>query len=137
MILPLSAARAEPPQTVTVDVHIEGMRSQKGILRACLTRDVKSFPHCEKDPAARKLNIPAPNGALLHFTDVAPGDYAITVLHDENSNAKVDFFLGIPKEGVGFSNNPRLITGPPSFRTATLAVAHKPVETTIRLKYFL
>ncbi len=31
------------------------------------------------------------------FVDVIPGGYAITVLHDENSNAKADMFLGIPK----------------------------------------
>lgn len=136
-MLPLAPLRADPPQMVTVDVHIQGMRSQKGVIRACLTRDIKSFPHCEKDPAARKLNIPAPAGTLLRFTDVVQGEYAVTVLHDENSNAKIDFLLGIPKEGVGFSNNPRLMTGPPSFASAKLVVAHANVETTIRIKYFL
>lgn len=137
ILLPLAAARADPPQAVTVEVHIQGMRSQKGIVRACLTSNVKFFPHCEKDPASQKLNIPAPAAAELHFTNVAPGDYAVVVLHDENSNAKPDFLLGIPKEGVGFSNNPRLITGPPSFAAARLSVGHATVGTTIRLKYFL
>jgi uncharacterized protein (DUF2141 family) len=132
----LFQANAAPPPT-TVDVHIEGMRSQKGLIRACLTHDTRFFPHCEKDPSSHKLNVPAPQGALLHFTDVAPGGYAITVLHDENGNAKVDFFLGIPKEGVGFSNNPRLIAGPPKFEAVRLMVNGAPVKTSIRLKYFL
>lgn len=132
----LLQANAAPP-LATVDVHVEGMRSQKGLIRACLTRDPKAFPHCEKDPAAHKLNVPAPQGKLLHFTDVAPGDYAVTMIHDENGNAKLDTMLGIPREGVGFSNNPRLIAGPPSFVATRFAVKAAPVETTIKLKYFL
>jgi len=132
----LLQAQAAPP-LATVDVHIDGMRSQKGIIRACLTRDSRFFPHCEKDPASYKINSPAPAGAELHFRDVAPGSYALVVLHDENGNARADMFLGIPKEGVGFSNNPRLITGPPSFATARFPVEGPRVETTIRLKYFL
>jgi uncharacterized protein (DUF2141 family) len=33
---------------------------------------------------------------------VTPGDYAISVFHDENSNGKLDRnFMGMPKEGVG------------------------------------
>jgi uncharacterized protein (DUF2141 family) len=132
----LLQANAAPPAT-TVDVHVEGMRSQKGLIRACLTHDTRFFPHCEKDPTAHKLNLPTPQGALLHFTDVVPGDYAVTLIHDENGNAKLDTMLGIPREGVGFSNNPRLIAGPPSFAAVRFAVNGVPVTTSIRLKYFL
>jgi uncharacterized protein (DUF2141 family) len=113
------------------------MRSLKGIVRACLTREVRFFPHCDRDPASHKLNIPALAAADLHFTGVAPGAYAVVVLHDENGNAKADMFLGIPREGVGFSRNPRLITGPPSFAAARFTVEAAPVAETIRLKYFL
>lgn len=113
------------------------MRSQKGLIRACLTREPKYFPHCEKDAGALKINVPTPAGALLHFPNVAQGDYAITVLHDENGNAKADMFFGIPKEGVGFSNNPRLIAGPPSFGVARFHVDGVTVTQVVRLKYFL
>lgn len=130
-------AEAAPPPFATVDVHIEGMRSHKGLVRACLTHDPKYFPHCEKDATAHKLNVAAPQSALLRFTDIAPGDYAITVLHDENGNAKLDTVLGIPREGVGFSNNPRLIAGPPRFDSVRFRVNGTTVATTIRLKYFL
>lgn len=130
-------AQAAPPPLTTVEVRIEGLRSEKGIVRACLTRDPKFFPHCEKDAGSHKLNIPTPQAALLRFTNVTPGDYAITLLHDENGNAKLDTMLGIPKEGVGFSNNPRLIAGPPKFVAARFQVESRPVSATIVLKYFL
>lgn len=132
----LLPANAEPP-TGSVDLHVEGMRSQRGLIRACLTHDPKFFPHCEKDTTSLKLNVPASAGGELHFTGVAPGDYAITVLHDENSNAKADFLFGIPKEGVGFSNNPHLIAGPPPFAAARFHVGDGSVTEVIRLKYFL
>jgi uncharacterized protein (DUF2141 family) len=132
----LLPANASPPGG-SVDLHIQGLRSQKGILRACLTREPKFFPHCEKDAASYKLNVTASAAGELHFTGVAPGDYAITVLHDENSNAKPDFLFGIPKEGVGFSRNPVLKFGPPSFTETRFHVADGPVVETIKLKYFL
>lgn len=120
-----------------VDVRIEGMRSQKGLIRACLTREPRYFPGCDKDAASQKISLPTPEGALLHFRNVPPGDYAVTVLHDENGNGKADMFLRIPKEGVGFSNNPRLIAGPPTFASARFHVGDQPVTESIRLKYFL
>jgi uncharacterized protein (DUF2141 family) len=50
---------------------------------------------------------------------VAPGTYAVSVLHDVNSNGDLDTnFLGIPKEPLGFSNGAKPKMGPPSFDAA-------------------
>jgi len=47
------------------------------------------------------------------FPGVAPGRYAVSVFHDENSNGKMDTnFIGIPREGVGASNNAKGHLGP-------------------------
>jgi uncharacterized protein (DUF2141 family) len=47
------------------------------------------------------------------------GEYAIKIYHDENGNDELDTnFLGIPKEGVGFSNNPSARFGEPGFDEA-------------------
>ena len=51
--------------------------------------------------------------------DVAPGDYAVSVFHDENSNGKLDRnFMGMPKEGVGKSNDAAGHFGPPKYDDA-------------------
>ena len=44
--------------------------------------------------------------AKVVFNNLPEGSYAVTVLHDENNNGKIDkkFMLPLPKEGVGFSN---------------------------------
>lgn len=46
----------------------------------------------------------------------SPGEYAFSVLHDEDKNNKLTrSLIGFPKEGFGFSNNPPVRTGPPAF----------------------
>ncbi len=51
------------------------------------------------------------------FDNISAGIYAIVIFQDINKNGKLDTHLfGIPKEPFGFSNNPRLLKGPPSFK---------------------
>ena len=60
------------------------------------------------------------NTAKVRFDDIEPGVYALSVVHDENSNGKLETsFIGILKEGVGSSNNARGRFGPPSFSDAS------------------
>lgn len=50
------------------------------------------------------------------FKDLKNGMYAIRYFHDENSNDELDMnFLGIPKEGIGFSNDALGRFGPKDF----------------------
>jgi len=50
------------------------------------------------------------------FKDVTPGKYGIRLFHDENENEELDTnFLGIPKEGFGFSNDAIGKFGPKDF----------------------
>lgn len=47
------------------------------------------------------------NGELRYVVPegLQDGQYAISVIDDENANEDLDLFLGIPTEGYGFSNN--------------------------------
>ncbi len=61
------------------------------------------------------------------FKDLPDGEYAIKMYQDENSNQKLDFnFIGIPKEGYGFSNNVGKF-GPPEYHEAKFLVANSTV----------
>jgi uncharacterized protein (DUF2141 family) len=126
----------DPRMTSTVLVSFTGLRSDKGMLRACLTQNPAFFPRCEKDPDALKASTPAQSGAHLRFIVAGAGDYAITALHDENANARADMWLGIPREGVGFSENPAITFGPPKFKAARFTVAGGDVTQTVRMRYF-
>ena len=53
------------------------------------------------------------------FKDVPSGEYAISIYHDINSNAKLDKnFLGIPKEDYTCSNGAMGFMGPPKWNDA-------------------
>src|SRR3546814_9091921 len=66
----------------------------------------------------------------------ATGTYAIAVVHDENSNNKMDKAIFVPTEGFGFSRNPTITVGPPSFTSASFPVAGD-MRQSIRMKYML
>ena len=56
------------------------------------------------------------NSCIFTFNNLKEGIYAIRYFHDENSNKKLDTnFLGIPKEGIGFSNDAYGKFGPKDF----------------------
>lgn len=68
--------------------------------------------------------------------NLPPGNYGVAAIHDENSNHKLDRnFIGIPKEGFGFANNPRVLLSPPSFQTAVVHVTCPVTDITIHLIY--
>jgi uncharacterized protein (DUF2141 family) len=56
------------------------------------------------------------NKCIIVIKNLKPGKYAFKYFHDENKNENLDLnWIGIPKEGYGFSNNARGTFGPPSF----------------------
>ncbi|MDO7834545.1 DUF2141 domain-containing protein [Sphingobium sp. HBC34] len=115
---------------------LDGLRSTRGQVMVCVTRSPAYFPDCSKDPDRRHVSVPAGRGPIA-LGPVAPGTYAIAIIHDENGNGRLDTFAGIPREGVGFSRNPAIRFGAPSFKSASFPVAGAPVTQVIRLKYFL
>ncbi len=74
--------------------------------------------------------------ACCDFEDIPPGTYALAVIHDENMNGKLDTnFLGIPKEGYGFSNGAKSLLGAPSFSAASFEYDGGTLDLTISLHY--
>lgn len=124
---------AAPPGTL--DLSVAELRSQKGTLRICLTRDPANFPRCIDDSMAVKRNIPAA-APRTQFTGLASGGWAVALIHDENDNRKLDTFAGIPREGVGFSRNPPLGFGAPRFDRAKFAVGTDGAEEQVKMRYF-
>jgi uncharacterized protein (DUF2141 family) len=59
------------------------------------------------------------------------------VIHDENGNAKLDTFAGIPREGFGFSRNPPIRFGAPRFSAARFAITGDAQRQQIGMRYML
>ena len=119
-----------------VVVTVVDLRSSNGTVLACLTASDGAFPDCQKDSQAQHRTVRANSRVTIVFNDVEPGEYAISLLHDENGNGKVDKSLFIPTEGFGFSRDAKLRMGPPRFSAAAFRVSSDaPVYQTIRMRY--
>lgn len=127
---------AAPPASGDLVVKIENLRSAKGLVRLCLTRNPDAFPDCARDPEAKTLSTPASSGTV-RFSGVAPGRYAISLIHDENGNGKLDKVAIMPREGFGFSRNPAIRFGPPSFKEAVFAIERGTSEQVVKVRYLL
>lgn len=135
MLWMLSAAAPPPGAQLMVDVA--GLRSQRGALMICLTRMPDYFPDCAGDPDNRHYVVPVSQAGAIRIGALPPGGYALAVIHDENANHRLDTFAGIPREGVGFSENPPIRFGAPRFESARFAIGDVAVRQQVRIKYFL
>ncbi len=103
----------------------------------CLTANPKAFPDCRKDANAHKQLVNAANAKTIRFSSVAPGTYAISLVHDENSNGKLDTSMMIPNEGFGFSRNPTVTFGPPKFKSAAFVLGNVDASQSVKMRYML
>jgi uncharacterized protein (DUF2141 family) len=120
-----------------LDLSITGLRSAKGNVLICLTENAKAFPDCAKDPGAHKMRVIAGNAAHVRFDGLAQGTYAVSLIHDENGNGKLDTMMMMPREGFGFSRNPAISFGPPKFGSASFVIGAGAVSQSVKMKYML
>jgi len=119
-----------------VEIQVQGLRNANGLVRLCLTRNPAHFPNCNGDSAAVKATVPARQAGSLRLR-VQAGVYALSVIHDENSNGRLDRFMAIPREGFGFSRNPRIRMGPPRFEEVRFPIAAAGARQAVQMKYLL
>lgn len=131
----LNIPAAPPQQPLTVKVT--RLHNNTGSVLVSLFREGTGFPDDASRALAKQKATITDKGATVLFRDIPPGNYAVAILHDENNNQKMDKnFLGIPKEGYGFSNNASAAFGPPSFRKASFVHGSlRPTEIIIKAKY--
>jgi len=135
MALLLSLSGQAAP--VEIDVQVQNLRNTNGVVRLCLSRNPAHFPNCDRDPAAVSRSVPARQAGNVRFTGLAPGTWALGVIHDEDGNGRLDTFMGIPREGFGFSRNPRLRMGPPRYEDVRFPIASGRATLVVRMTYLL
>lgn len=123
------AAAALPALATELRFEITGVESAEGQVLVALYDEARFL----KAPL-RALRLKPATKLEGTFGDLPPGAYAVSVVHDENGNGKLDSNLvGLPVEKYGFSNNPVLF-GPPGFKDARFEVngASQSVAITVR-----
>jgi uncharacterized protein (DUF2141 family) len=124
---------ATPSQKLTL--LINGLRSEDGVVCISLFNSETGFPR-DGTKAIRNNCVPITTPLVVSF-DVPYGNYAASLLHDENEDGRLNTgFLGIPREGIGFSNNPRIIAGTPSFATTEFEFTQGSDDVQVNIKYF-
>lgn len=90
-------------------VEISGLRNQKGLVCIALFDNAVGFPADASKAIKNNCYRVASTVQLVSLGSLKAGRYAMSLLHDENADQKLNTgFLGIPREGIGFSRNPRI-----------------------------
>lgn len=134
--LPMGTLCQSPSlETCKLIVHIDGFRNQKGNAGITVFTSHDGWPE-NNDKAVTHGGHPFTGDRATMELQLPAGRYAIAVIHDENSNHKLDRnMIGWPKEGFGFSNNPKVNLSAPSFDTAAMQVSCPVTDITIHLIY--
>jgi uncharacterized protein (DUF2141 family) len=129
-------AQSQEPQESVIHVDIDGLRSDRGQVLCALFSSAADFPKKADRAVAHAKSEISGKHATCEFQGVSPGTYAVSVFHDENSNGKLDTnFLGIPREGVGASNNAKGHFGPPKFSAAAFQYSGGRKDLKITINY--
>ena len=127
-----------PASGCTLRIHVDGLRNSTGVVGAAIFKTRDGWP---EDMSKTVHHWPTPiapgaREATAVMENLPPGDYSVVAIHDENKNRKLDRnFIGIPKEGFGFANNPHVGLSPPSFDAARVHVTCPVTEIDIHVIY--
>ena len=128
------SAEASPPG---VHVEILGIRNSIGAVACALFEAPEGFPSEFLRFATNIMMVKVrATKATCDFADIAPGTYALAVIHDENRDGELATnVMGMPKEGYGFSNDAKGTLGAPSFEAASFSYNGETLDITIALQY--
>ena len=143
LLAPIAAAQTQtpiatptaPPQN-PLDIEVIGLRNDSGQVGCSIFNDAQAFP---RDDSKVLHHVWAPihaGKAVCQFTDLAPGDYAAVVFHDENNDRQFNMnAFGMPMEGYGFSNDAAALFAPPDFKSAAFTYHGKNLYIVINIRY--
>jgi len=114
-------------------INITGFATSDGEARVALVNSKENY---NNDNNFRQKIVPVKDKKAQFFVkDIEFGEYAVKVIHDENSNGKLDTAMfGIPLEAYGFSNDARGKFGSPDYSEAAFKFNASGQEIFIKVK---
>lgn len=123
------------PSGTKLDIVIEGVRSDQGLMTVTVyPPDRGKFLKKNGEIGVWRTPSQAPSMEMCVWVPT-PGPYDVAVYDDLNENHRFDHTLVAPLEPYGFSNNPRILLGPPSAGAAKIEVAEGETTIHIQLRY--
>lgn len=126
---------APSARAALIEVAVTGVSEARGHIRVGIcTQSTFLTETCPYQGVAQ-----ATVGAtIVEVAGVPPGQYAAQVFQDETDQGVVhQNALGIPKEGIGFSNDAPLRLRGPSFSDAAFSVEQGVARITLKLRHLL
>ena len=115
-----------------VEVTVTGGEPGLGQVLISLFNSSESFLVSPVSEAT--ADIDGKGNALVSLGAHTPGEYAVSVIYDRNSNGELDTGLfRIPKEKIGFSNNAKGRFGPAKWADARFLVTDSDASIDIQL----
>ena len=97
-------------------INIDGIKNNKG-------QAIVSLLDSEGKMITYKKEKIVDGKSTLIFENLKPGIYGFKYCHDENNDGNINYnFIGIPKEGFGFSNNAKVKMKEPPFSETTFEI---------------
>jgi len=120
-----------------VEVTITGIRSEKGQIAIGVFKDNETFQKEDAFLDKQYIKKDISDGKMTVKFNLEPGIYGLSLLDDENSNGKMEYnFLGIPKEGFGFSDYYHTGITKPRFDAFKFGISNGQTKRiTIRIRY--
>jgi len=128
---------AQSPTLGDITVVITDLRNTEGEILISLYDKAEGFPK-DREAIIRSAAVaPDVSGQVtIVFEDLPHGDYAIAVLHDEDTSQDMTFgAFHLPKEGYCFSNNVKVRFRPPKFKKTKFTLDGDDVTQTLRMRY--
>lgn len=121
-------------QNGQLTVTIMGIAPGAGQIHVALYDSETNF--LKKHTFSQSLSADSSSKDVL-FTDLQEGEYAVSVIHDENGNGELDKnFFGVPKEGFGFLNGVMGRFGPPQYDEVKIRWTGVSQKVIVPLKYY-
>ena len=125
-----------PLSASELTVEMVGLENREGALLYAVYNEARAFPaDVERAVISGRVDLSEGEDVALKIP-LEPGHYAIALVHDQNSNGKLDLgAFDIPVEGFGFSNNPDASGGVPSFKDCTFEFTKAAHSIQVTIKY--
>jgi uncharacterized protein (DUF2141 family) len=113
--LAINASNASQKKDVSLNILVDGIRSDSGDVSVTLCVADETFP---SGCTISAKSIAKKGQTTVSFSGLKDGIYAAALFHDENADGQLTFI----QEGLAFSNNSNLDFGPPKFEPAKFSV---------------
>lgn len=123
---------AAPAMAGDVTITLTGVQARGGVLLAALQTQGQFMQ--PTGTYGDRVVDPTPGTVRVTFRNVAPGDYALTVLHDEDGDGQMKMNGYMPAEGWAMINGDSL-RGPPTFEHVKFTVAATGTDLSVPMSY--